>query len=840
MAQGYLHIRDYANALREFEKVDKEPSHKQKNNYFDSEHLENSYLYWPGGEKLFAAYVGYPSVLQYAETLLNLQRSWEAKKRLPEESATLPEPATAYQRARRHILLERIENDRSPANPDADWTKDGVETENLALQRLAVDSERALSNCQFSIEAVQTDKPSDPTHAIEALLLEFRRATEKLRSRMEQATKNRSEIDAACLSWADGLSVCKELLSFVLSMDAAGNCRDQALKVVHDYFHLRTDELFFRDVAAGLCIDPGYRDHAVEVRKTLIKNLSSIHDLSDREVMPSGFSDLFEQIATHLKVLLDKLIQKPPRFASQIEIRDWHELRTVLPGDSSDEGDRLSVPHKELREFVSYGFVYPTEDDVSVDAAQRKTEPKAWKECPTNYRCVKSGEPAECAVPVLAKNPSFSSAENGSKTLHHLDRLVQKNRKEIDERLYTQQKHDRGWHFVVLQRWNSFTPAMRASEGGGYFLFHAGKYDSSKNVPGFIDVGVVIDPGYGFVKNFVSEGFGVLDITAIVITHDHPDHLADVGSLVNLLVEVRKNRGGVHRKTPKVEMLLSRGAFEQLNPLIESARDVFRDTVVLEPGIKYDVWRRDGPSALSLQACRALHRDASDLSYREGFDSVGIIGEIRDDSESVRRVGIPSDTKWDKEISQEFTGQSHCDLICLHLGSIIPEEFPLISYFDAKKTSVKVLHEKQQLYLPGVVWYLEAIREHRGVPTMVILSEFGEELAGGVRIDIARRLQAYTDEKSEGKVKVVVLPGDVGLRVDPIGRSIRCSCCHLEHPWTTPFHCETSGSSEQIFYVCPWCLRNFTQQERAEIFSDHRSPLYRKSNLDGQRSSYTG
>ena len=442
-----------------------------------------------------------------------------------------------------------------------------------------------------------------------------------------------------------------------------------------------------------------------------------------------------------------------------------------------------------------------------------------WKDCQDGYRCVeKGGEPKEeCGKKVLASNPSFTLAENGSETVHHLDRLVQKNREEINERLYTKRKHDPGWHFVVLQRWNSFTPAMRASEGGGYFLFHAGKHDNGENDPDFIDVGVVIDPGYGFVKNFFSEGFGVCDITAIVITHDHPDHLADVGSLVNLLLEVRKNRGGTARKNPKVELLLSRGAFERLLPLIESAREIFRDTVVLEPKLEYKV----GEDKLVLRACPALHRDASDLPHHGGFDSVGLIAEIRDGSESKLQIGIPSDTKWDMQISQEY---SPCDLICLHLGSIMPEKFPLISYFDKMKTSRKVLHEKQQLYLPGVVWYLEELlRKDRknGMPTMVLLSEFGEELAGGVRIDIAERLQAYTKEKSPGKV--VVLPVDVGLRVTPSRHGILCSCCHLEQLWTTPFHCETSGAEEQIFYVCPWCLRNFTQPERAKIFSGHHT-----------------
>jgi hypothetical protein len=129
--------------------------------------------------------------------------------------------------------------------------------------------------------------------------------------------------------------------------------------------------------------------------------------------------------------------------------------------------------------------------------------------------------------------------------------------------------------------------------------------------------------------------------------------------------------------------LLSGGAFERLNPFIETARDVFRDTVVLEPEMVYPVVDSGGEKKLLLRACLALHRDASHRLNREGFDAVGLIAEIQ--AAPTLGIGIPSDTKWDIGISQKF---SSCDLICLHLDSIIPENFPLVSYFDEERTSL--------------------------------------------------------------------------------------------------------------------------------------------------------
>jgi hypothetical protein len=92
-AQGYLHIREHNKALRVFEEVagvDRATSAQETDHYFDSDDLKNSPLSWPGQKKLFDAFVRYPSLLQSAETLLNLQRSGEAEKRLTKENATVP------------------------------------------------------------------------------------------------------------------------------------------------------------------------------------------------------------------------------------------------------------------------------------------------------------------------------------------------------------------------------------------------------------------------------------------------------------------------------------------------------------------------------------------------------------------------------------------------------------------------------------------------------------------------------------------------------------------------------------------------------------------------------
>lgn len=82
--------------------------------------------------------------------------------------------------------------------------------------------------------------------------------------------------------------------------------------------------------------------------------------------------------------------------------------------------------------------------------------------------------------------------------------------------------------FLILKGMSSSTPAMLNSifdtddyVGGGFYL----------NWNGY---GVAIDPGYSFVRNLHHYGLSVLDIQAVIITHEHIDHNNDMRLLDEL------------------------------------------------------------------------------------------------------------------------------------------------------------------------------------------------------------------------------------------------------------------------------------------------------------------
>ncbi len=85
--------------------------------------------------------------------------------------------------------------------------------------------------------------------------------------------------------------------------------------------------------------------------------------------------------------------------------------------------------------------------------------------------------------------------------------------------------------FLVLRRFNSFTPALprgrkkiETVKGGGYFLYWNNK-------------GIVIDPGFNYIENLYCQDLTIGDIDAILITHGHNDHYIDLDPTLTLLYQ---------------------------------------------------------------------------------------------------------------------------------------------------------------------------------------------------------------------------------------------------------------------------------------------------------------
>jgi len=407
---------------------------------------------------------------------------------------------------------------------------------------------------------------------------------------------------------------------------------------------------------------------------------------------------------------------------------------------------------------------------------------------------------------------------------------------------------------TVLRRWNSFTPALadtlNPSKGGGYFLLFKGEKER---------LGIVIDPGYDFLDNFFSQGFSIRDIDAVLISHCHPDHTNDFPSLLSLFHERNdklrkyykkyyKNRNleEIHKKF--LTLVLSEGTYEHYSKSIEQAEESLKDVQVLRSKTKIlPLFLED--KEINIKPFVTLH---GDLSKKESF---GFKIKFGDHS-----IGYTGDMRWEKPIKE----LENCNIVIAHLGSIVDilngKNFcnSFCSKYENDKNNTgkckkieeciqnnyeksdvcveqfkKQTDEQNHLYLAGMANLFTCLKKSEkgksGKKKLVIISEFGEELKEGIRMDLFHKFDDWLrgkNAKKKGKNNKEendrrCLPGDIGLTVDLVNGKILCHCCEN---YVLPENIEPVpyGQEEAICFVCKECNSVFSQHQISAKLNNYR------------------
>lgn len=398
----------------------------------------------------------------------------------------------------------------------------------------------------------------------------------------------------------------------------------------------------------------------------------------------------------------------------------------------------------------------------------------------------------------------------------------------------------------VLRRWNSFTPTLSSSinqsKGGGYFLRFS---DNNKSF------GIVIDPGYDFLKNFFSQGFKIGDIDLVLVSHAHPDHTDNIASILSLFHEMNGRLGEyphkkkVNKKNPT--LVLSSGVFEQYSRIITSSEKELKDIIVVDgKDIKpEDPVYEDESGTYKIHAFGTTHKDLSQfqslgfiITANKNDKRKAVIGYTGDIIWRLNKVGLPEYLKYFME----------CDIICAHLGSIINilknEDFcktfckDYVKYdlndrckkyenclkfgFESvnvtKKKLLEQTHKENHLYLAGLTMFFDKVLKGNSNLKMAIISEFGEELKQGIRIDLYKKFDNWFKERSKEKPKC--LPGDIGLEVDVFTGKVLCHCCKrfVDRAEIEPV---PYGKEEAIFFVCDECKSVLSTYQRGEKLKDY-------------------
>jgi ribonuclease BN (tRNA processing enzyme) len=378
------------------------------------------------------------------------------------------------------------------------------------------------------------------------------------------------------------------------------------------------------------------------------------------------------------------------------------------------------------------------------------------------------------------------------------------------------------------------------------------------DLPGLLkemrDGRIAVDPGYNFLENLFNEGFTIADIDIVVVTHAHPDHTENLTNLFTLLFERNKRmadeekQNGSNANTVsspidhRVFLLVTEGVFERYESMLRETKTYVRDVVVLKatnwPGseagsadVKVSVCSYNNQCCIELdvkpehafedkgcvaliQAKRAWHDDQT------GHDSIGIVVTYRGES---RRIGILGDSKYHEELYLDYR---NCSVLIAHLGSLISKR-----YYESGEENKdlepgdgeKIIKEEAHLYLPGLTRLICDLKNKNGNNKfpLLVLSEFGEELRGGLRKDLTSRLAHGLghDVQKEPKEPLPIVPADVGLRIDIEKQRIFCSVCHNYFAWEVITAKSVLPHEEALAFVCEDC-RLLRDGELSKLLED--------------------
>jgi ribonuclease BN (tRNA processing enzyme) len=364
---------------------------------------------------------------------------------------------------------------------------------------------------------------------------------------------------------------------------------------------------------------------------------------------------------------------------------------------------------------------------------------------------------------------------------NEIQSTIKQNQRALEEKLCEPRSSYLKDSLFILRKWNSTTPLYpyaSAESGGGYFLKRKRK-------------GIVIDPGFNFIRQFYSQGFRIQDIDVVVITHDHGDHSEEFGAILALLQKLNKINRQKGLPLKKIDFFGSEGVIRKFQGLIDRnigdqiSENLNIEDMTLKEG-KFIEYQKEH---FSIKAVKAFH-DELWVEKDKKHTSVGLIFTFHShsiyptpdqfpkwamfDHPVYFNLGITSDTAYAR-IKQGRVKEEYLDYLCeaykdtniliLHLGSI-EKDFPLeqhLGFEGCFKLITCILKKRSVDYSKALL--LDESKYYR--PFLAVISEFGEEV-GTKRIQICEEMREAVISQLLKDRKLVyfnILPSDIGTEI---------------------------------------------------------------------------
>lgn len=318
----------------------------------------------------------------------------------------------------------------------------------------------------------------------------------------------------------------------------------------------------------------------------------------------------------------------------------------------------------------------------------------------------------------------------------------------------------------ILRGWSSAVTLLEGSErrwrGGGYLLKWRG-------------FGLVIDPGFDFLRNFHDAGYHGREIHAVVVSHNHPDHNSDLKDIDDLRYELFKRLAATKAPGGEPYVLLwdedTRGStkFGFEKPQHQYPH------IVMGSGFPLPFDLRQHAAKIPVRITPFKVNHGSDV-----LNAMGIVVELFDENDRVSlRIGYTADTAYFANLHQHL---QNCDILIAHISQPSIEELQ-----DA--SVLKEVH----LGYRGTARLLKECK-----PKLSLIGEFWAGFTD-LRIPLVKGLHQITGLDA-------ILPAGLSMHIRLPSLEIECTGCNKPTPFSAIKVAPPSDKFGSLAYLCPKCM----------------------------------
>ncbi len=318
----------------------------------------------------------------------------------------------------------------------------------------------------------------------------------------------------------------------------------------------------------------------------------------------------------------------------------------------------------------------------------------------------------------------------------------------------------------ILRGWSSAVTLLEGSEGrwrgGGCFLKWQG-------------YGIVIDPGFDFLRSFHDAGYHGREINAVVISHNHPDHNSDLKGIDDLRYELFKRLAMTEKAGSQPYVPLWDQDTDGATKFGIAKAPHRHEPVVLPCGFPQPINLRDHATKIPVCITPFKVNHGSDVPH-----AMGMVVELLDrNGKPSLRIGYTADTGYFDDLCKHLAG---CDLLIANISQPSIEELQ-----DASK--LKEVHL-------GYRGTARLLRECK--PKLALIGEFWAGFAD-LRISLVKALR----QRSRAEA---ILPAGLGMHLRLPTLEIECTQCGKPTPFTQVKIAPPADNFGNLAYLCPDCM----------------------------------